>query len=904
VRGAWAGILLSLAFVFLAAPPAAAQTRAEPVLFPVDGEAVVIRKARVPFSPTDDLSFATPRYDDGGWWRMQVPSWWHGEGLSRTDRIGWYRLHVRFAAPPPDGMAIIVPPAFGAWEVYVGGRLVGRGGSPGRGMEGLAREASTLVRLPRRHLRTGDNVVAIRLGSAEGIGGLLGPLRLGTESSLRRYMGRKSLVASGLLLVFTVLMLFHAGAWFVNPSDRASAMFGLTMGVVALHALANNDHWYLLAESTELKLRLRFAARFGIVGAGALFFAAAIGKEKATRPATALAWASGIAAALALLGPFGVAAQLHGLSWVLLVMAQLYCLDLAQGLPVSSPMIASGVRAGLVGSMLALFYEVLTGTHELPEPGVFELGTLPLAFALVGTVAIGAGLAHVRAARVVTASRDGIVVLREDNQVELSNPAMHSLLGRGPSQLRRDGLWNLLDMPDRQALGRAVGRLRAQGHDAPTEVLQLELDALGKRIRTEVVALQIDQERVLLSFRDVSEREALQKEVARAQRLDSLGLLAGGIAHDFNNLLAGILASASDLESAEGLSARERERRIRAIVEASRRGGALTQRLLQFARGRSEVALGVDLEVLLPDMVDMLGRTLGKQVDWHLDVEVGLPLVGIDDGELEQLVVNLCVNARDAMGPSGGRIELSAGLVEGEAEEPLVRLTVRDDGPGIPQEIRDRVFEPFVTTKGSGAGTGLGLAVVYGIVTGRGGDLVLESEPGQGTSVHLLLPVHDDTPSDSLPVEGVPAEPRPGLRVMLVDDEPALRSFLSGALERRGVTVTTFPGGGEALRWAHEPEREEPPVDAVVMDMMMPDVDGLEASQALRDRWPGIPIVISSGYTGPEGIRPVQRTGPTVLLGKPYQVEDLLHALARVTADLLPRPAEDHPDGRQPPADA
>ena len=894
-------VLLSLAL----APQASAQTRAEPVLFPVDGDAVVVRRVRVPFSPTDDLLFASPRFDDSSWWRMPVPSYWHGEGLARTDRIGWYRMHVRFAEPPPEGMAMIVPPAYAAWEVYVGGRLVGKSGTPGAGRADLAREASQLVRLPRRHLRAGDNVIAIRLGTADGIGGLLGPVRLGTESSLRRYLGRKGVLTSGLLLVFSVLMLFHAAVWLVNPSDKTSAMFGLTMGVVALHALSNNDHWYLLAESTELKLRLRYAARFGIVGAGSMFFAAAIGAREAMRPAQGLAWTAAVGVAVTLLGPLGVASQLYGLSWVLLVVAQLYCLELAQGLPVSSPMIASGVRAGLVGSMLALFYEVLTGTHELPEPGVFELGTLPLAVALVGTVAIGAGLAHMRSARVVAASRDGIVVLREDNQVELSNPAMHALLGRSPSQLRRDGLWPLLDAPDRQALGRAVGRLRAQGSESPTEVLQLELEAMGRKVRTEVVALQVDSERVLLSFRDVSEREALQREVARAQRLDSLGLLAGGIAHDFNNLLAGILASASDLKADSGLPAADRDSRIRAIVDASRRGGALTQRLLQFARGRSEAALGVDLEAMLPDLVDMLGRTLGKQVDWHLDVELDLPLVGIDDGELEQLVVNLCVNARDAMGPSGGRIELLAGLVAGEHEEEMVRLTVRDDGPGISAKIRDRVFEPFVTTKGSGAGTGLGLAVVYGIVTGRGGDVVLESAKGEGTAIHLLLPVHDESGSDSLPIEGIHAEPRPGLKVMLVDDEPALRSFLSGALERRGVSVTVFSGGGDALRWAHEEERAERPVDAVVMDMMMPDIDGLEASQALRERWPAIPIVISSGFTGPEGIQPLQRTGPTVLLGKPYQVEDLLGALARVTAESLPlRPSAAHPDGKPPPADA
>ena len=228
----------------------------------------------------------------------------------------------------------------------------------------------------------------------------------------------------------------------------------------------------------------------------------------------------------------------------------------------------------------------------------------------------------------------------------------------------------------------------------------------------------------------------------------------------------------------------------------------------------------------------------------------------------------------------------------------MVAVSVRDDGRGIPKEILAHVFEPFVTTKGSGAGTGLGLAVVYGIVKQRGGEIRIESQEGRGTTVTLLLPLNDATPSDSLPPEGVAAEPKEGTRVLLVDDEPALRTFLSRALERRGMRVETLHDGQAVLRWMLDLPAEPFPVEVVVMDVMMPVVDGVEAANSLRAKWPGLPVVISSGYTGRDTISPLEATGPTMLLEKPYQVDDLVRAMGRVCG-LSPPAAP--PDLRTPP---
>ena len=888
----WSGLVAAFLLALLASAQAFAQSAREPILVPVDGPSYSM-SGRVPFLVGDDPGYADPRLDDSDWGNMPVPSWWHSRGMSKVDRVGWYRIHLRLPERPPEGLAVLVPPTLGAWELYAGGHLIARSGTIGGGLPGAAREAFTKVVLPRRNLRGGHNVLALRVASVEGQAGILGGVAFGTEAAIDRRLGRRGLLSSGLLLVFGVLMLFHLAVWTVSRTDRQSLLFALTMGCVALHALANNDHFYLMADSTELKLRLRWAARFGLHGLGVLFFAESIAAE-VSRPARTLAWTALAAVLVALAFPFMVAADLYRLSWLLTVMTLLYCIDLAQGLPTSSPLIASGVRAGLVGSMLALFYEVMAGVYELPGPGPFELGSLPLAFALVGTVAMGAGLAHLRAARVVTASRDGIVVLKREGGVELSNPAMQRLLGRTGVQLRNDGVWPFLPKEAIDELRGAIARAFEAGPDAVSERREVIVEAVGRLVSAEVVVTPLDAERVLLSFRDVTERQDLERQVAQAQRLDSLGMLAGGIAHDFNNLLAGILASAPDLAPESPLSDDDRGKRVGAIVEAARRGGALTQRLLQFARGRQELPVGVDLEAMLPDLVDMLGRTLGRRVEWRIDIEPDLPWVGLDEAELEQVLVNLCVNARDAMASVGGTIGVEAALLTSDDDQEFVGLTVHDDGPGIPDAILEHVFEPFVTTKGSGAGTGLGLAVVYGIVTGRGGDLVVDTSPQTGTSITLLLPIHVEVGGDSLRSGDTPAEvaPREGLRVLLVDDEPALRTYLGGALERRGMEVHALVDGRAAIEWARSHPSEERPIDVVVMDMMMPVVDGVEASTALRARWPGLPVIISSGYTGREGIEPLQRTGPTMLLGKPYQVDELVAALGRVTAaEEPPKPS-------------
>ena len=869
----WGGLLLCCA-------PAFGQSAQEPLDLPHDGE-VMTFQGRLPFHVGDRSNYSQPNLDDSAWPTVQVPGYWHAQGLGRSDRTAWYRVHLRLPQAPSEPIAVLLPPLSMASQVFLNGERIAHSGLVEGRAPGAWREARSLVPLDAGLLRVGDNVLALRLVSGGGLGGAGGPLRFGSEAELRRLLGIRGMLTGGLLWVFLMGGAFLLLVWSVNRADRQTLWFALSLLVISGMTLASNEHWYLFFESTEWKLRLRHALRYAAHGTTVTFAARSFGSAF-ERPARTLLWTSLSLAAACLLGPLGIANELAGMSWLLTLAGLLYVLDLARALPVRSPVVRSGVRAALVGALIALVYEVASGVWDTPGPGPFELAFLPVLVALSGAIAMRTGLAHLQASRVVSAARDGIGLLRAETRVELTNPALQGLLGRSAGEIMREGLAPSFSEAEWARLREALRRLAVAGPSGSPALFELEVTRVGGKLLVEVLGAALDDDHLLLSFRDVTRRRDLEREAARAQRLDSLGMLAGGIAHDFNNLMAGILASATDLEPGASIDDAERHRRVSTILESARRGGSLTQRLLHFAQGRMETPLGVDLEVKVPSLVDMLGRTLGRKISWSLDIEPDLPAAALDESELEQILVNLCVNARDAMASRGGSISIRA-RSRTHPEGERVELQVLDSGPGMPRELLDRVFEPFVTTKGSGAGTGLGLAVVYGIVNRRGGRVSIESKEGEGTSVTVLVPTAPDSVTSTLPPEDVAAPVRPGLRALLVDDEPALRTFLASALERRGLLVQTLQDGQAALGWLEE-AGDECPVDVVIMDMQMPVVDGMEATTALRERWPGLPVVISSGYAGQESIEPLEKTGPTLVLEKPYQVEDLVRALGRVTS--------------------
>jgi PAS domain S-box-containing protein len=857
------------------AAPAAAQTHREPLDLPTTGW-VTTGTGLVPFAAEDHRGGAGPNLDDSGWRGVLLPGLWHRSLPGELPSVAWYRIHVRVNDLDAD-RAMLLPPVYGAWVAYLNGRRLGASGRIGD-PSAPSEERSHL--LPLTNLELGDNVIAIKTSRYGRWGGFGGPVRLGSRAALARHARLRDLLSAGVCILFLGIFFFQVALFAAERRDRAPLWFGLSGAAGAMYLLGTYDFYYLFADDTEAKLRLKvFALLLG--HAAAMMYAHGLLQAPNRWGPNVAAGAAAVGTLVAGLGSVAAVQVTFGLSWILTLGCLGWALWLAGRLPLRSPIVRAGARAGLVGLMLTLGYDGWQGLLEVRGAGTFEFAFVPFCATVLGALVIEHSVMRSSAARILTADRDGITVIDHHGVIRLANPAMAELLGGAGADLQGLVITSRLLGPSRPAVSETIRRLGAAGVEPLSESYEVSLETPAGVVVAEIQATNLDEERILLSFRDLTDRRRLEAEVARSQRLDSLGMLAGGIAHDFNNLLAGILVSAGEMQREAEQQFGTADPRVVAIVTEARRGGALTERLLQFARGRTSQPVGVDLERAVPDMVELLARTLGRNIEWKIELVATETTAAIDEGELEQILVNLCVNARDAMAPKGGTVVVR---VE-DAEDDQVALIVRDAGRGIPPELLDRVYEPFVTTKGAGAGTGLGLAVVHGIVRRRGGLIDIQSEVGEGTQVRVRLPVLEGDLTVTTRV-AIAQEPPPSLQldVLLVDDEPTLRTFLTRALQRRGLTVTVLEGGREVIEWLEE-QGSVAPVDAVVMDMMMPGIDGGEATRALRERWPGLPVVISSGYTGRDDISELQASGPTEILRKPYRVEDLLEAFQRVTAD-------------------
>ena len=403
---------------------------------------------------------------------------------------------------------------------------------------------------------------------------------------------------------------------------------------------------------------------------------------------------------------------------------------------------------------------------------------------------------------------------------------------------------------------------------------------------TERLEIQAERERLLTQ----AERDKLERQLHQSQRLESLGQLAGGVAHDFNNLLGVIFNYAAFAgKQIAGQSPDGQWKSVSNDLEqvqlAAERAAALTHQLLAFARQEVIQPRALDLNDIVADVEQLLLRTLGEHVELITDLASSLPLVLADPGQIEQVLVNLAVNARDAM-PGGGKLSIqttSAHVGEPAATQiglptgPYVMLKVSDTGCGIPKHVLDRVFEPFFSTKPKGEGTGLGLATVYGIITQAGGSVQIYSEPGLGTALTAYLPV---TSAAAAPVVA-PAAPCPGSGqiVLVIEDEPAMREVTRRILAENGYQVTAVAGGKEALaalthRLGH--------IDLLLTDVIMPQMQGKEVAAKVLALHPDTRVVFMSGYT--QGLLNSQGVleADIHLIEKPFSEATLLTKLYEV----------------------
>jgi PAS domain S-box-containing protein len=448
-----------------------------------------------------------------------------------------------------------------------------------------------------------------------------------------------------------------------------------------------------------------------------------------------------------------------------------------------------------------------------------------------------------------------------------------SLLMPEPYRSAHDGyLAHYLATGERRSLGvnHETEGLRKDGTTFPMELAVGEARANGERFFTGFA-------------HDLTARKRLERELRQAQKLEAIGQLTGGIAHDFNNLLTVIMGNLEMLEerlAGEDLALLEDAR------EAARMGAELTGRLLAFARRQPLRPRAVDLGRAVPEAVALLRRTLGAAIEVRATLTPELPPVLADPGQLQNALLNLAINARDAM-PGGGRLTIEAAEVELDADVAEARpglhpgryvmLAVGDTGTGMSPEVRERAFEPFFTTKRPGAGTGLGLSMVYGFVKQSGGHADLYSEPGCGTVVRLyLLRADVEDRAGEAGQASLEAHRGRGETVLVVEDDPRVRRVTARRLRELGYAVLEAADGPLALSVLEQ----HPGVDLLLTDMVMPGgMTGADLAVAARAQRPRLAVVLSSGYAAPESLRELpEETG---WLRKPYAAADLARALRR-----------------------
>jgi PAS domain S-box-containing protein len=392
---------------------------------------------------------------------------------------------------------------------------------------------------------------------------------------------------------------------------------------------------------------------------------------------------------------------------------------------------------------------------------------------------------------------------------------------------------------------------------------------------------------------DISERRAMEQQLRQRQKMEAIGQLAGGVAHDFNNLL-GVIAGYAELMSEQIEPESELHNSVVQIRKAADRASSLTRQLLAFSRQQVLQTKVLSLNPIVDDMAKMLPRLLGEDIELQVSLDPHPGAVKADQGQIEQVIMNLAVNARDAM-PGGGNLVIETGHLRFDTELAIkhpsmtpgeyVLLSVSDTGTGMDKQTQAHIFEPFFTTKERGRGTGLGLAMVYGFVKQIGGYIWVESEPGVGSTFRIYLPVAPEPVPEKSPI-AVPAVSEAGSgTILLVEDEESLRTLTRNTLEQSGYTVLEACNGAEAVEIART---SSDAIDILLTDMVMPGMNGRAAAEKVAQLHPGIRVAYMSGYTGFSSHEEASLKG--VIIPKPFTRNQLLQKLSEIL-ELEQKPA-------------
>ncbi|MGD9123958.1 MAG: PAS domain S-box protein [Desulfarculaceae bacterium] len=485
-----------------------------------------------------------------------------------------------------------------------------------------------------------------------------------------------------------------------------------------------------------------------------------------------------------------------------------------------------------------------------------------------------------------------ISIIGPEGQYKYVNPKFVEIFGYTQEDIHSGWEWFNQAFPDNTYRKQVISSWYEDLKQSSTDEIRPRIftvrckDGSNKIISFRSVTMQTGEHFVISD--DITQRKKLESQLMQAQKMEAVGTLAGGMAHDFNNILTAITGYAElaldDTGNEDPISGH-----IEQILKASARAKELIQRILTFSRKVEPELKPLDLNREVKQAVEMLKRTIPRMISIELHLSSEIDLIHGDSAQLEQMLLNLGTNARDAM-PEGGRLIIETAntvldreycrLHPGSSPGDYVQLSVSDTGSGIDKDLLSQIFDPFFTTKEVGSGTGLGLAMVFGIVKSHGGYITCYSQAGQGTSFHIYLPaVKTEKSLEPRPIKTQPKSLTGTETILLVDDEPSLRSVASSLLTKNGYKTLLASSGEEAVEIFLVKAAE---IDLVVLDIGMPGMGGHRCLQALLEIKPEAKIIIASGYSKNGALRETMALGAVDYLAKPFKTAELLETVRRV----------------------
>jgi PAS domain S-box-containing protein len=476
---------------------------------------------------------------------------------------------------------------------------------------------------------------------------------------------------------------------------------------------------------------------------------------------------------------------------------------------------------------------------------------------------------------------DVIYILDKKRRVKYVNKTLERLLGMSLDDLKQKELHDIVALEPPRTVHTAIGGQKGAERTGLFEVKFKDMQGAERIIEFQESLVREGKsiKEIHGMGRDITEKRKLESQVLQAQKMEAIVALAGGIAHNFNNILTGIMGYSEYLISEKKEDDLDYEA-LKTIHEGSIRASNLTKQLLDTARGEQFSLTKVNLNGVVEKLFPLISGTFDKSIELRTHLDKNLMIIQGDIGQLEQSLLNLCINARDAM-PSGGTLIIETynqrldehyvkthlGIEEGK----YVVLSITDTGIGMAPEVKDRIFEPFFTTKGKTGGTGMGLATVYGIIQNHGGQITVYTEMGKGTTFKLYFPVIEGARMETPRKMKIDDKKGKGT-ILIIDDERAVRELWRDFLKKKGYRIITAEDGQRGIDVFRD-SRDE--IDLVILDLVMPNMGGEEALKRLREIRPNIKVLVSSGYSENGQAKEILKQGVNGFIHKPVRLAEI-----------------------------